>query len=63
VDQVAIAKAQLDLSRVVVRSPVNGYVTNLLAQLGDYATVGQRLISLVDAVSFWIDAYFEETRV
>ena len=62
-DQVAIAKAQLDLSRVVVRSPVNDYVTNLPAQLGDYATVGQRLISLVDAVSFWIDAYFEETRV
>src|SRR5882762_2729897 len=39
VDRAAIAKAQLDLSRVVVRSPVNGYVTNLLAQLGDYATV------------------------
>ena len=63
VDRAAIAKAQLDLSRVVVRSPVNGYVTNLLAQLGDYATVGQRLISLVDADSFWIDAYFEETSL
>jgi multidrug resistance efflux pump len=63
VDRAAIAKAQLDLSRVVVRSPVNGYVTNLLAQLGDYATVGQRLISLVDADSYWIDAYFEETSL
>jgi multidrug resistance efflux pump len=63
VDRAAIAKAQLDLSRVVVRSPVNGYVTNLLAQLGDYANVGQRLISLVDADSFWIDAYFEETSL
>ena len=59
----AIAKAQLDLSRVVIRSPVNGYVTNLLAQLGDYATVGQKLISLVDADSFWIDGYFEETSL
>src|SRR6202171_5451418 len=63
VDQAAIAKAQLDLSRVVIRSPVNGYVTNLLAQLGDYANVGQRLIALVDADSFWIDAYFEETSL
>jgi RND family efflux transporter MFP subunit len=63
VDRAAIAKAQLDLSRVVVRSPVNGYVTNLLAQLGDYATVGQKLISLVDADSYWIDAYFEETSL
>jgi RND family efflux transporter MFP subunit len=63
VDRAAIAKAQLDLSRVVVRSPVNGYVTNLLAQLGDHATVGQRLIALVDADSFWIDGYFEETSL
>jgi multidrug resistance efflux pump len=63
VDRAAIAKAQLDLSRVVIRSPVNGYVTNLLAQLGDYANVGQKLISLVDADSFWIDAYFEETSL
>jgi multidrug resistance efflux pump len=63
VDQAAIAKAQLDLSRVVIRSPVNGYVTNLLAQLGDYANVGQRLIALVDGDSFWIDAYFEETSL
>jgi multidrug resistance efflux pump len=63
VDRAAIAKAQLDLSRVVIRSPVNGYVTNLLAQLGDYAIVGQKLISLVDADSFWIDGYFEETNL
>src|SRR6266851_514135 len=62
-DKVAIAKAQLDLSRTVIRSPVNGYVTNLLAQLGDYATVGQKLISLVDTDSFWVDGYFEETSL
>jgi RND family efflux transporter MFP subunit len=62
-DKAAIAKAQLDLSRTMIRSPVNGYVTNLLAQLGDYATVGQKLISIVDSDSFWIDGYFEETSV
>ena len=60
-DQAAIDKAQLNLSRTVVRSPVNGYVTNLLAQLGDYANVGQKIISAVDAHSFWIDGYFEES--
>jgi multidrug resistance efflux pump len=63
VDQASIAKAQLDLSRTVVRAPVNGYVTNLLAQLGDYANAGQKLISLVDADSYWIDGYFEETSL
>jgi multidrug resistance efflux pump len=62
-DKAAIAKAQLDLSRTVIRSPVNGYVTNLLAQLGDYATVGQKLISVVDTDSFWVDGYFEETSL
>jgi multidrug resistance efflux pump len=62
-DKAAIAKAQLDLSRTVIRSPVNGYVTNLLAQLGDYANVGQKLVSVVDTDSFWIDAYFEETSL
>jgi multidrug resistance efflux pump len=62
-DKAAIAKAQLDVSRTVVRSPVNGYVTNLLAQLGDYASVGQKLISVVDTDSFWVDGYFEETRL
>jgi multidrug resistance efflux pump len=62
-DKTAVAKAQLDLSRTVIRSPVNGHVTNLLAQLGDYATVGQRLISVVDTDSFWVDGYFEETSL
>jgi len=36
-------------------------VTNLLAQLGDYAMVGANKISVVDADSFWVDGYFEET--
>src|SRR5712672_1215164 len=62
-DKAAVAKGQLDLSRTVISSPVSGYVTNLLAQLGDYATVGQKLISVVDADSFWVDGYFEETSL
>lgn len=41
---------------------MNGWVTNLLAQLGDYASVGQSM-SVVDAGSFWTDAYFEETQL
>ena len=56
-------QAQVNLRRTEIRSPVNGYVTNLLAQQGDYATVGQNLISLVDANSFWVDGYFEETNL
>jgi RND family efflux transporter MFP subunit len=60
-DKVAIDKAELNLRRTMVRSPVNGYVTNLLSQLGDYANVSQKIISVVDTDSFWVDGYFEET--
>ncbi len=54
-------KARLDLKRTRIVSPVNGYVTNLITQAGDFATVGQRALSVVDADSFWVDGYFEET--
>jgi multidrug resistance efflux pump len=56
-------QARVNLQRTEIRSPVNGWVTNLLAQLGDYANVGQSEISLVDADSFWVDGYFEETNL
>jgi multidrug resistance efflux pump len=61
--QANLDQARVNLERTQIRSPVNGYVTNLLAQLGDYAIVGQNLISLVDADSFWVDGYFEETNL
>jgi len=57
----ALAQARVDLQRTDIRSTVNGYVTNLITQEGDYATAGQNLIALVDADSFWVAGYFEET--
>jgi multidrug resistance efflux pump len=64
----AQAKAQLNqakvnLERTRILSPVDGNVTNLLAQLGDYVNIGVNTISLVDAHSFWVDGYFEETNL
>lgn len=56
-------QARVNLERTEIHSPVNGWVTNLLAQRGDYAIAGQNLLSLTDADSFWVDAYFEETNV
>src|SRR5215831_17892593 len=58
-----LSQAQVNLERTRILSPVNGFVTNLLAQLGDFANVGVNTISLVDANSFWIDGYFEETNL
>jgi multidrug resistance efflux pump len=56
-------QARVNLERTEIRSPVNGWVTNLLAQQGDYVSVGKSVISVVDADSFWLDAYFEETQL
>jgi multidrug resistance efflux pump len=61
--QTQLHQAQVNLRRTRMLSPVDGYVTNLLAQVGDYANVGVNTISVVDADSFWIDGYFEETNV
>jgi multidrug resistance efflux pump len=58
-----LAQAEINLQRTKVRSPVNGYVTNLLMRVGDYARVGTSNISVIDADSFWIDGHFEETKM
>ncbi|OSJ26646.1 multidrug transporter [Bradyrhizobium japonicum] len=61
--QQQLAQAEINLQRTKVRSPVNGYVTNLLMRVGDYARAGTSNISIIDADSYWIDGYFEETKM
>ena len=58
-----LEQARINLKRTEVRSPVNGYITNLTAQLGDYANVGALMLSVVNSDSYWVDAYFEETAL
>src|SRR5271154_3124241 len=58
-----VAEAEINLRRTEVRSPVNGYITNLLMRQGDYAHAGATNVSVVDADSFWVDGYFEETKL
>jgi RND family efflux transporter MFP subunit len=61
--QQQVAQADINLKRTQVRSPVNGYVTNLLMRVGDYAHAGTTNVSVIDADSYWIDGYFEETKM
>jgi RND family efflux transporter MFP subunit len=61
--QQQVAQADINLKRTQVRSPVNGYVTNLLMRVGDYAHAGAINVSVIDADSYWIDGYFEETKM
>jgi multidrug resistance efflux pump len=58
-----VAQADINLKRTEVHSPVNGYVTNLLLRVGDYAHAGVSNMSVVDSDSFWVDGYFEETKL
>ena len=46
-----------------VSSPVNGFVTNLQVDAGDYATAGRALLAIVDSDSFYVAGYFEETKI
>jgi multidrug resistance efflux pump len=58
-----MVQAELNLKRTTVVSPVTGYVTNLLLRVGDYAVQGESNIAIIDSESFWIDGYFEETKM
>ena len=58
-----LAQARVNLQRTRIVSPVNGFVTNLTAQPGDYISVGERVISLINSDSYWLDGYFEETQL
>ncbi|ACI99955.1 efflux RND transporter periplasmic adaptor subunit [Rhodospirillum centenum] len=59
----ALDLARLDLARSTIRSPVDGYVTNLRLRPGDYATAGTTRVAILAASSFWITGYFEETKI
>jgi multidrug resistance efflux pump len=62
-EQQQVAQAEINLNRTQVRSPVNGYVTNLLLRVGDYAHQGVSNVSIIDTDSYWLDGYFEETQM
>jgi RND family efflux transporter MFP subunit len=59
----ALGVAKLDLDRTEVRAPINGHVTNLLIERGDYATVGRAMVAVVDSDSYYVAGYFEETKL
>ncbi len=56
-------QAKLNLDRTQVRSPVDGWVSNLLVRPGDYAHAGTAELAVIDQHSFWVYGYFEENKV
>jgi multidrug resistance efflux pump len=61
--QAALDTAKLDLDRATVRSPVNGYISTLTLRQGAYANAGVQVMAIVDADSFHVRGYFEETKI
>lgn len=61
--QSSLNTARLNLQRSILYSPVNGYITNLNLRVGDYVNAGQSYLSVIDADSYWVYGYFEETKM
>ena len=57
------AVAALNLNRSQVVSPVDGVVTNVDLEPGDYVTAGRGVMALVDSETLRVEGYFEETKL
>jgi multidrug resistance efflux pump len=55
--------AKLNLVRAHVVSAVDGIVTNLDLREGAYATAAHPVMAVVDSKSFYVEGYFEETKL
>jgi membrane fusion protein (multidrug efflux system) len=62
--QAAVDKAKLDLSRTVVRAPMDGEVENAdNLQVGQMAAEGLGMLSIVHDTAPWVEANFKEKDV
>lgn len=57
------AVAALNLKRSEVTSSVDGIVTNVALEPGDYVTVGKGVMALIDSATLRVEGYFEETKL
>jgi multidrug resistance efflux pump len=63
--QLAAARdvAALNLRRTEVFSPADGTLSDLNLHRGDYVTAGKPVLGLIDASTFRVEGYFEETKL
>lgn len=55
--------AKLNLDRTRIASGVDGFVTNLDLREGEYAAASHPVLAIVDYKSFYVEGYFEETKL
>lgn len=61
--QADLRVAELNLARSAVNAPRDGQITNLMLAQGNYVNAGQAVMALIDTQSFYVQAYFEETKL
>lgn len=61
--QVRLKEAQLKLSWTSIYAPADGFITNMDLLEGAYVFPGIPFALFVDAASFRVDAYFQETKL
>ena len=59
----AVDKAALDLSNTVVKAASRGVITDLRADVGQYANAGAPVMTLIAIHDVWIDAEFTENNL
>ncbi|HHH38048.1 MAG TPA: HlyD family secretion protein [Sedimenticola sp.] len=59
----AVEKAALDLENTVVKAPSRGVITDLRADVGQYAGTGSPVMTLIAIQDVWIAAEFSENNL
>jgi membrane fusion protein (multidrug efflux system) len=59
----ALEKAQLDLSRTVIRAPIDGIVAQRKAQVGQSVQPGQAPMTVTPIAQAYVDANFKEGQL
>ena len=59
----AVDQARLDLSRTVIRAPIDGVIANRQVQVGQRITAGSSVMTIVPVGSVYVDANFKEGQL
>ncbi|HUO01807.1 MAG TPA: HlyD family secretion protein, partial [Rhizomicrobium sp.] len=61
--EVALARAQLDLDRTVIRAPIDGIVAQNTAQIGQRVQAGASLMTVAPVGQAYVNANFKESQL
>lgn len=61
--QTAVDKAELDLSRTIVRASTKGLITDLRSDTGLFAGTGSPVVTLISLNELWVSAQFTENNL